>query len=329
MMLLTGDIGGTKTVLALISQQKGVRQPIRESTYLSDDYHSLEEIINDFLHGDHVALTAASFGVAGPVVNNRAQITNLPWTIDAATISQQLNGTQVFLLNDLEAIATAIPHLQPVDLVTLNPGQAYKHGSIGVIAPGTGLGEAFLVWDGQRYQAKPSEGGHTGFGPSNKQQLDLLTYLQPIFHHVSYERVCSGSGIPNLYTFFRDSGLYHEPEWLHQKLTAVEDKTPVIINTAVAQMADICEATLQLFLEILGDEAGNLALTIMATGGIYLGGGIPPRILPQIQVSRFMDAFKNKGRFSHLMANIPIHIICNPKSGLYGAAYAGLARGDV
>ncbi len=323
-MLLAGDIGGTKTVLALISEEKGARQPLHEARYLSDGYPSLEAIITEFLAVTKATVTRASFGVAGPVVDGCARITNLPWMVDAAVIRHQFNIPTVRLLNDLEAIATAVTHLEASDLVTLNEGVRKPKGAIGIVAPGTGLGEAFLVWNGRSYEAHPSEGGHTAFGPTNDEQMALLNYLRQHFDHVSYERICSGVGIPNIYAYFRNNGRYHEPQWLRSELEAATDPTPVIVNAALEKHTDICNATLNLFMEVLGDEAGNLALTLLATGGIYLGGGIPPRILSQLKTSNFLAAFQNKGRFSAIMAQIPIYVITNPQAGLYGAIYAGM-----
>lgn len=326
-MLLAGDIGGTKTVLAFFDEHHGLEKPINEQTFPSDDYPSLETIIATYLAQHNVTIAAASFGVAGPVVNNRAQITNLPWIIDAANISAQFNIPTVHLLNDLESIATAVPHLTAPDLVTLNEGEAKPGGTIAVIAPGTGLGEAFLVWDSHtnRYIPAPSEGGHAAFGPTTAMQVDLLTYMQGRFGHVSYERVCSGVGIPNLYSFLRDRNYFVEPDWLRDQLAAAEDPTPIIVTTGQQQKADICIAALDLFVEILGGEAGNLAMKVLATGGVYIGGGIPPRILPELQEADFMQAFVYKGRFSNLMRQIPIHVIRNPKVALFGAAYDSLA----
>jgi glucokinase len=323
-MLLVGDIGGTKTILALFSIEEKLQPPLEIATFPSSAYASLEAIIADFLKGKDVSLTRASFGVAGPVVHGRARITNLPWTIDAAVISRAFAIETVYLLNDLESIANAIPHLEPADLVALNPGMPEPGGPMAVIAPGTGLGEAFLIWNGHRYQACPSEGGHVSFAPTTQEQLELLAYLRTHFGHVSYERVCSGSGIPNLYNYLRDKGRYSEPGWLREELAAAADPTPVIVSAAIARKASICEAALNLFIEILGDEAGNLALKILATGGVYIGGGIPPRILPPLQEPGFLDSFTRKGRFSGLMARIPVHVIRNPQVALYGAAYYGL-----
>lgn len=327
MMLLAGDIGGTKTILALIDSEKGVRHPLVETRFSSDAYDSLEAIVQQFLTDTAVTVDAASFGVAGPVVNNRAHITNLPWIIDAAAIAQTFAIPNVFLLNDLEAIANVVTHLEPDDLTTLNPGQPEKEGAIAVIAPGTGLGEAFLTWTGTRYQAHPSEGGHTAFGPGNAEQIELLRFLHGRYRHVSYERVCSGIGIPNLYDFMKWNGRHPEPDWLAQAIAATEDPTPIIVTAAIQDNVPLCAAVLNLFVDILGDEAGNLALKTLATGGVYIGGGIPPRILPHLQQPRFLQAFRRKGRFADLMAAMPIHIIQQPQAALLGAAYYGIESG--
>ncbi len=326
-MLLAGDIGGTKTVLALFEIQEKTeisRHPVLERTFPSQQYQSLELIIDEFLRQCPHHISAASFGVAGPVVGGRAQVTNLPWVIEADAVAERF-GFGVHLLNDLEALATAVPHLEGGDMITLNSGAPVERGALGVIAPGTGLGEGFLVWIGQRYEAYPSEGGHCAFGPTTPLQLEMLNYWLPRMGHVSYERVCSGIGIPNIYTFLRETERYPEPAWLHTALAEAADLTPVIVKAAVASEAEICVATLELFMEILGDQAGNLALTIMATGGIFLGGGIPGRILPQLQKGPLMKFFKDKGRFSDLMGRIPVHVIYNSKAALYGTAYDALA----
>ncbi len=327
-MLLAGDIGGTKTVLALFDVATDAnfiaRHPIIERTFPSQQYQSLELIIDEFLRDGDYSISAGSFGVAGPVVGDRAQVTNLPWVIEAGAMRQQF-GFRIHLLNDLEALATAVPHLEGTDLITLNEGRRVERGAIGVIAPGTGLGEAFLVWSGDHYQAHPSEGGHCAFGPTTPLQLEMLNYWLPRMGHVSYERVCSGIGIPNIYTFLRETKRYPEPEWLREQIAEATDLTPVIARAAMAGEAEICSATLQLFMEILGDQAGNLALTVLATGGIYLGGGIPGRILPQLQKGPFMEFFQDKGRFSEMMSRVPVHVIYNSKAALYGTAYDALS----
>jgi glucokinase len=324
-MLLAGDIGGTKTVLAVFEENATAfdHKPLFEEVFPSAKFDSLEDIVQLFLQDKQIELSGACFGVAGPVVEQRAEITNLDWLIDAHSISKSV-GVRTYLLNDLESIANAVPHLEAKDLFVLNQGKPNPEGAIGVIAPGTGLGEAFLVWDGQRYESHPSEGGHAAFAPTNFYQVDLLNYWLHRMNHVSYERLCSGIGIPNIYQFLLDSGSYEEPVWLREALNKAKDRTPVIVKAAVEESAEICVQTLNLFMEILGGEAANLALKVLATGGIYIGGGIPPRIIPQLASSHFLDVFRTKGRFSEMMSMMPVYVIKNPKVALYGAAYEAL-----
>lgn len=322
-VLLAGDIGGTKTALALYSVEQGPRQPLTQATFPSQHYASLESIVREFLADKAVRVTRASFGVAGPVDNGRAQVTNLPWTVESQALGAMI-GTPVVLLNDLAAIAHAVPYLADTDLKTLNAGQADTHGTLAVVAPGTGLGEAFLAWDGQRYRPFPSEGGHADFAPTTPLQAELLSYLQARFDHVSYERVCSGKGLPNLYAFLKDTDRYTEPEWLRENLAAAADPTPIIVQAALDQRSEISVATLDLFVSILGSEAGNLALKVLATGGLYLGGGIPPRILPLLLQPAFISAFTRKGRFADVLARVPVHAIRQPQVALFGAACHGL-----
>jgi glucokinase len=323
-MLLAGDIGGTKVVLALFSDETGPHHCLETARFASADYESLSAIIAEFTGRFNVRPSAACFGVAGPVHDNRVQVTNLPWHIDGRALSDGLHGVPVHLLNDLEAIANAIPILEPEDVEILKLGEVDPEGPIAVVAPGTGLGEAFLFWDGTRYRAIPSEGGHTDFAPATALELELLAFLQPRLGHVSYERVCSGIGIPNLHAFLYETGKYSQPDWLADELARADDPTPVIVRAAQEGTAPICEATLDLFLAILGSEAGNMVLQILATGGVYLGGGIPPRILPQLQGNTFLRAFTRKGRFSSLLSRVQVEVITDPQSALHGAANYGL-----
>jgi glucokinase len=309
----------------------GPRAALVEATFPSGRYPSLAAVVREFFDQVSVKVDRACFGVAGPVVAGRVMATNLPWVVDEAQLSRELNIPTVHLLNDLEAIAWAVPHLgeQPADLYTLNAGRPVPGGSIGVIAPGTGLGEAYLTFDGKRYRAYASEGGHTDFAPATRVEIALLSYLFDHLDHVSYERICSGIGIPNIYAYLKDSGYAPEPAWLAEELVAAADRTPVIVNTALnpEKRCELCTATLDLFVSILGSEAGNLALKMLATGGIYLAGGIPPRILPALKSERFLKAFWNKGRMSVWLVNVPIHVILNPKVALLGAASYGLELG--
>jgi len=325
-MLLAGDIGGTKTNLGIYSTEKGSREPIIEATFPSGQYQGLEMIVREFLSQASVKVDRACFGVAGPVVGSQANITNLPWVIDEAQLAESLKLRSVHLLNDLEAIAYGVPLLEPGDVNTLNEGARIPHGTLAVIAPGTGLGEAFLTWDGVRYRAHASEGGHSDFGPTSQLEIDLLRYLHQKIEHVSYERICSGQGLPNIYAYLKDSGHAEEPDWLADQLAGVNDPTPVIVNAALDsdRPCRLCTTTLSVFVSVLGAEAGNLALKVLATGGVYLGGGIPPRIIPALEAGCFMESFTRKGRFSKLTASIPVHVILNPKVALIGAAFHGL-----
>jgi glucokinase len=325
-MLLAGDIGGTKTNLGIYSPEKGAREPLAESTFPSLKYPNLETLAREFLDQLDVTVDSASFGVAGPVVKGQAKITNLPWVIDEAQLRKTLHLNSVRLLNDLEAIAYGVPMVGPEDLHTLNKGVAILGGTLAVLAPGTGLGEAFLTWNRTRYQAHPSEGGHADFGPTNPLEIDLLHYLHDKFGHVSYERICSGNGLPNIYAFLKDRGYAKESSWLAEQLGAEGDPTPVIVNAALdkERPCELCIATLRIFVSVLGAEAGNLALKVLATGGVYLGGGIPPRIVPALEDKDFMESFTGKGRFSELLSRIPVYVILNPKIALIGAACYGL-----
>ncbi len=321
-MILAGDIGGTKTALALYSGGRGVAGgAIYEARYESGNYGSLDAVIAEFLRETKARPAAASFGVAGPVKDGRAQITNLPWVIEAEGISGSFGIPDVFLLNDLQAIATAVPHLGRDELATLNPGTAAQRGNIAVIAPGTGLGVGFLAWTGDGYRAYASEGGHASFAPRNAREIELLKYLTRRYGHVSFERVCSGSFLPGIYEFLRDEGVHPEPSWLRDELTEAQDPTPVIVATALASKASICEAALDVFVQTLGTLAGNLAVTFLATGGIYLGGGIPPRILGRLQQPDFLGAVADKGRFGDFCADLPVHVIMDPGAALRGAAW--------
>ncbi len=325
-MLLAGDIGGTKTILALFDPDNDPNQPLQERRFSSDDYASLEAIIREYLTDVDVEIEAAAFGVAGPVTNGHAQITNLPWEMDEETLSAECNLPRVKLVNDLVATASAVPYLPKDDLETLNHGTCVETGTIAVIGPGTGLGMAFLTWDGTRYQAYPSEGGHSAFSPSNEFELELLRYLFKKFNgHVSTERLASGSGIPNIYGYFRDTSCAAEPQWLADAIAEAEDPTPIIVENAQSENPhDLCTLTLDTFVSILGAEAADVALTYLATGGVYLAGGIPPRILNTLKSEHFYRPFVTKGRFSNMMKRIPVYVVLNSKTALLGAARVGM-----
>jgi len=326
--LLAGDIGGTKTSLALFTKITGPHQPVAEATFRSADYANLEVIATEFLQQQAVQAVAAVFGVAGPVEQGTVTATNLPWQMSESTLANALRIPNVHLMNDLVAIATAVPILPASDLSTLQTGQADPVGPIAVIAPGTGLGEAFLLHDGTHYRAYPSEGGHADFAPSTHIEDGLLAYMRKRFTHISWERVCSGMAIPHLYNYILESTEVAQPAWLKKELGDSRDPTPIIIQTALDSVRgdESCRRALQLFISILGTEAGNMALKLLTTGGIYLGGGIPPRISSRLEEDTFLDAFRAKGRFQPFMERVPIHIIHNSQSALFGAAHYGLTH---
>ncbi|MFI5273582.1 MAG: glucokinase [Ktedonobacterales bacterium] len=329
-MLLAGDIGGTKTTLAAYGTSADPRTPLVETTYPSGQYASLEDIVRAFAAQTRLQFDRASFGVAGPVFEGTASVTNLQWQLDERRLSAALGIPTVRLMNDLEAIAHAVPLLAAGDLHTLNAGAPSECAhTLAVIAPGTGLGEAFITRDGERLNIHPSEGGHCDFAPTDTLQDGLLAYLQRDEQHVSYERVCSGIGIPNIYAYLKASSAADEPAWLVEQLAAADDLAPVIVQAALDEQrpSPLCVATVNTFVAVLGAEAGNLALKVLATGGVYIGGGIPPRILRFLEDPRFLRAFKRKGRFGDLLARTPVHVILNPKVALLGAAQHGLRAG--
>jgi glucokinase len=331
-MLLAGDIGGTKTILAIYASESVIRAPLHEESFPSARYPDLKDIVHAFLAGKSQAVDRAVFGVSGPVVKGTARITNLPWILEEQKLGHALNLKTVYLLNDLEALAYAVPILESEDLLTLNKGNPVAEGTIAVIAPGTGLGEAFLTFEkggaNSRYRSHPSEGGHADFAPIESLENELLEHLRKRISHVSYEKVCSGPGISEIYNFLKTSGYGKETEWVSVELSRAEDPTPVIVKASFneARPSKLCRKTIHLFTSILGAEAGNLALKVLATGGVYIGGGIAPAIVPALKQGPFLHRFKNKGRMSDLLARMPVHVITNPKAALLGTAYFGLHR---
>ena len=321
-MLLAGDIGGTKTNLAIFSSDTGLT-PKMQASFKSASYARLEDVVQEFLAGAGVSIDKAVFGVAGPVVNGQSTATNLPWVIRETSLQQTLGLKEAELLNDLEATAYGVPHLPPADLFALNDA-APRGGTKVVIAPGTGLGEAVLCHKDDHYHVLPSEGGHADFAPTSLFEIELLRWLMGKFGHVSYERVCSGTGIPTIYTYLKENRFAAESPQMSEALRLAADPTPVIVRKAMAGECELSIATLNAFVSILGAEAGNLALKVMATGGVYLGGGIPPKILSKLKDGTFMAAFVNKGRFAEMLSEVPVSVILNEKTALFGAACYGL-----
>jgi glucokinase len=330
-MILAGDIGGTKTTLGLFAEGSAPGQPLDECVYNSQDHHSLEEITALFLaREDSLTVDTACFAVAGPVLGDTATLTNLPWIIKESNLSTTLGIGRTRLINDVQAFASSVPILGEHDLRTLNVGVPVTKGVIAVIAPGTGLGEAFLTWNGNSYMSHPSEGGHTDFAPANEHQTGLLKFLSTKCNHVSWELVCSGIGITNIYDYLESTGQYRGTALLSGNDGAYSDRTPAIIDAALEwdPSCPQCAGTLEMFISILGAEAGNLVLKTMATGGLYLGGGIPPRILKALGTGHFITAFNAKGRLTPMMEKVPVHVILNPRAALMGAAMEAIRMGS-
>lgn len=316
--VIAGDIGGTKTRLALI-EVSGTRVHIeREADYPSRVFGSFENLLADFM-ADSRDPVCAAFGIAGPVQGGAAQTTNLPWHINAAALQQRFGFKSCRLLNDLEATACGVPALGDGDLLTLQPGTPDASGNAAVIAAGTGLGEAGLYWDGQRHHPFATEGGHATFGPSNEMDIALLRHLQQQYRHVSWERVVSGMGLLSMHEFL---SLYRQaavPLWLAEEMRS-GDAAAAVARAALSGRDDICLETLSWFVRLYGEEAGNLALKAMSRGGLYVGGGIAPRILPLLQEGAFLDAFLDKGRMRPLLEAMPVKVILNDRAALLGAA---------
>lgn len=320
-MILAGDIGGTKTNLAIFEEaQGGELSKKEEGTFASNDYAGLEAVIEEFLGGRDVPVEAAAFGVAGPVINGVSRITQLPWIISSASLQDCLGTGDVWVINDLEATAYGVPLLKEEQLVVLHSGEKVERGNMAVIAAGTGLGEAALIWDGTRYHAMASEGGHVDFAPRNELEIELLRHLLTKKHRISYERILSGPGLVNVYNFFKERGLEEEPEWLRAEIEASDDAAPIISRAALAGRAEICVRALDLFVSIYGAQAGNLALTVKATGGVFVGGGIAPKIIEKLRDGKFIEAYKDKGRLSPMVEASPVSVIMEPKTALAGAA---------
>jgi glucokinase len=320
-MILAGDIGGTHTRIALFDEESA--PPLHlviDETYPSREHHGLEEILSLFLSNQQIRPKAACFGVAGPVLKGRATASNLAWILDTLSLAKVLQLESVWLINDLAAHAFGIEHLGPGDLVSLNSAPAAQ-GNRALIAAGTGLGEAGVFWDGRQRVPFASEGGHADFAPRNEIEIALHLYLLAKFGRVSYERILSGPGLKNIYDFLHESGTEKEPDSLKQEMAQAADPAALIAQHGLSRKTSICTRALEIFASIYGAEAGNVALRFLATGGVYLSGGIAPRILPKLQEPGFMQAFEEKGRMRLLMQAIPVHVVTNDQVGLLGAAH--------
>ena len=325
-MILAGDIGGTKTVLGLFEDRGGDLRQVEEIVYASQEYGTFEEILTKFSNTQAgQAVQAACLGVAGPVIDGACTATNLPWHISETGLAQALRTAKVKLINDLAAMAYGVLFLDDDEFATLNAGTHQdRRGHMAVIAAGTGLGEAFLYWDGERHHPIATEGGHATFSPNSAQEIELLNFLRLRFGgHVSYERVLSGPGLYHIYEFLRGSSDEPEPAWLTEQ-SRHDDPSAAVSKAGLTGTDTVCAATLDLFSSIYGVEAGNLALKVLSTGGVVLGGGIAPKILPVLENGSFMRGYAAKGRFSGLLGSLEVRVALNPRAPLIGAAH--LAR---
>ncbi len=320
-VIIAGDIGGTKTRLALHEAGSSARTPAREERYPSRDYPSLEALVTAFL-GDGPRPTAGAFGIAGPVVDQRVEATNLPWHIDAAVMTAHL-GFPVTLLNDLAATGLGLTWLAPDETETLQRGEA-RDGTRALIAAGTGLGEAILTRDGAGWRALASEGGHTEFGPRDALEDELLAWLRARHGHVSYERILSGAGLADLYRFHAETGRGTAPEAFERAFAVAADPAPQVTAAALDGSCERAGLVVERFLSIYGAEAGNLALKTLAVGGVYVGGGIAPRLIARLRAGGFRDAFLDKGRLAPVLARIPLTVVLDDRCALWGAATVAL-----
>jgi glucokinase len=322
--ILAGDVGATHTRLALFTT--GRRAPAAFESYASHDHAGLEEMVQAFLASHPADLARACFGVAGPVRDGHVKTTNLAWPVDAASLARVLGLKSVGLINDLAANAYGIAELAPDDVEALNPGTPDRDGAVVVISAGTGLGEAGVLPDRDGVRVIPTEGGHTDFGPRSELEVELYQYLAAEDAHVSYERVCSGMGLLNIYRFLRERSRAPEPPWLSAEIAA-RDASATISRAALGQRDPVCVQALDVMASIYGAEAGNLALKYLATGGVYIGGGIAPQILPKLRDGTFIRSFTAKGRFAELLQQLPVQVILNDRTALLGAAHYARAAG--
>jgi glucokinase len=317
-LVIAGDIGGTKTRLAIIEVDGSRVRIEREAEFASRSFATFEALLAEFL-AEAGTPQLAAFGIAGPVLGRAVRTTNLPWYIEADALQQRFGFKRCVPLNDLEALAHGLPALAAGDLLTLQQGEPGVQGNAAVIAAGTGLGEAGLFWDGARHQPYATEGGHSSFSPQDELEIELLRYLQRRYAHVSWERVVSGMGLLDLHDFLRIHRKAPLPSWLAEEMRA-GDAAAAISRAALAGSDDICVETLERFVQLYGAEAGNLALKTMSRGGLYVGGGIAPKILPLLQRDIFLSAFLNKGRMRHVLEAMPVRVILNDRAALYGPA---------
>lgn len=322
--ILAGDIGGTKTHLAIFRATPGGVERIRDQKFKSPDYASLQDIIAEFLQGkDEHRPQRICCGVAGPVLDGTVELTNLNWVLSVTDLQQSTGVETVRLINDLEATAFGLAALQPTDFFTLHAGHENAKGNMAILAPGTGLGEAGLYWNGNHYFPFPTEGGHCDFSPRSGLDFELTQYLQELYGVVSWEKVVAGPGIWDIYQFLRDVKKMEEPKFLAENWATEAHPSARISNAAALNEAEICVHTMKHYVRYLGHEAANLVLKMKATGGLFLGGGIPPKIAGLLQRENFFSHYMDSDRMQHLLETVPIRIINNEQTGLSGAAWFG------
>jgi glucokinase len=323
-MILAGDIGGTHTRLAFFDVANTRLTLSSARVFPSHQYAGLDQIVAEFIKGSSVRPDRACFGVAGPVRNGRVETSNLPWIVESKRLANELEIAKVSLINDLEAHAWGIAELDPKDAITLNQGNEIP-GNQAVIAAGTGLGEAGTYWDGTQHHVFASEGGHTDFAPRNELEIELLRHLTDKFGRVSYERILSGPGLVNVFNFLRDTGRGSAPQWLSEQMQS-SDPAAAISQAAMNGSCPLCEQAIDIFVSVYAAEAGNLVLKIMATGGVFLAGGIAPKLLSKLSQPSFMLAFATKGRMQPMLQSVPVKVITNDKIPLFGAARCALVK---
>ena len=321
-IILAGDVGGTKTYLATYQPQDSGFEPLFETRYTTRDYADTSALLAAFIEESGHAPQRIVLGVPGPVRQLPVRAVNLPWIIDPEQIKRSLGIDEVHLLNDLQATSYGTRALREDDLYTLNAGEPDAEGNVAVIAAGTGLGEGGLVWTGQRHVSIASEGGHSTFSPSGDIEIELARYLSRQFDHVSWERVVSGPGLASVYDFLRERQPERESAWLRDAM-AEGDRSNAIAHAALEERCELAGEAMDFFVYLYGCEAGNLALKLMSTGGLFIGGGIAPKILTRLQQSRFMEGFLHKGRMRQALESVPVHVVLNDKTALLGAAYWG------
>lgn len=321
-MILAGDIGGTNARLAFFEVDGERLVPVVGATYPSRRHGSLDEIALRFVDEHGLKPKFACFGVAGPCQHGVCSITNLPWTVDAHRLAIGLRMKEVLVINDLAATAYSIGVLEPDQLAVLHDGAVDAEGNLGVIAAGTGLGESGLYWDGRAHHPFACEGGHEDFAPHDEREIALLQYLIAEFGHVSWERVLSGPGLYNIFRFLQSANPDRVDEEVNRQIELADPRTaaPIVSAAALEERCPVCVEALDMFVSFYGAEAGNLALKVMATGGMFLGGGIAPKILPRLQTGGFLQAFVAKGRVRPILEAIPVRVILTGKAPLLGAA---------